>query len=160
MSKPRQVRGLWKVELHDQGPFTKEPRLKGKAAEGIRYQRKIHRLMEPLESFGPLLEEPWFRYADTYGVHWCRPDSVLELHDRVLVVEAKLSLRRYEDAMTQLNKLYRPVVGEFFSKPVAMVMAFKHWIPGVWTFPLVQSPEETFTFPIGKLKEPVGWHVM
>lgn len=157
---PRHVRGLKKVEMLPNGPFPKDPKLTGRAAEGIRYQKKVHKALGELERFGTLHEEPWIRFCDTYGVHWCRPDSVLETHDRLLVVEAKLSLRRYEDAMTQLNKLYRPTLEELFRKPVAMLMAFRHWLPGSFDLPMVDDPEELLYYPHSRLAKPVGWHFM
>ena len=160
MSKPRHVRGLLKAEMMNEGPFSSEPKLTGKAAEGIRYQKKVHQSLVPLSRFGDLHREPWIRYTDTYGVHWCRPDDVLETHDRVLVVEAKLSLRRFEGGMIQLNKLYRPVLEMIFQKPVAMLLAFKHWLPGEFNMQMVEMPEELLYFPPHRLATPAGWHFM
>lgn len=141
------------------GPWPKDPKLKGSAAEGIRFQKKVHDNVSGFGNLGRLYYEPWFRYSDTYGTHWCSPDSLLEYWDRVLVVESKLSLRRLETAITQLTKCYRPVVEHVFEKPVVMIVAFKHWFVGA-DIETLECPTEILSIPLSKTKQPYGWHVL
>lgn len=157
--KHRQVRGLRKVELMPHGPFSNNSRLRGRAAEGIRHQRRVHAELEPLARFGTLRDGPWFRYSDTYGSHWCQPDSVLEAHDRILVVESKLSLRRLDTALAQLTKLYRPTLEMFYSLPVVCLVAFRHWL-GDAELELVDDPAELVCEPVRSLRRPKGWHLL
>ena len=158
MTKPRQVRGLKHAEFSAKGPYS-NTKLKGRAAEGIRYQRQVQSRLEPLADRGYLLNDQWLRYIDTYGTHFCQPDAFLVTDSRVLVVEAKLSLRRLDTAVVQLTKLYSPVLEHIFEVPVAMVVAFRHWIrcdePPIET---VDDPADLLSWPVARLREPVGWH--
>lgn len=82
-------------------------------------------------------------------------------HDRVLVVEAKLSLMRLDAAIKQLTKLYRPTVELIFQKPVIMLVAFRNWIIcDEDPIEMIENPEELFGLRITDLKIPRGWHVL
>lgn len=111
---------------------------------------------------GTLLSEPWIKYKDTYGWHWCQPDTVLEARDRVLCVESKLSLRRREVAIAQLDKLYRPVLTRLYDKPVVMVVAFRHWLGEFSDDPrlTIDHPSELMGVPHSDLKQPFGWNYL
>ena len=159
MSRPRQVRGLKHVTLERTGPWPEQTKLKGRAAEGIRYQNKALDELRTLSKFGEVLNSPWFCYHDSYGRHWCQPDALVELPDRVLIVEVKLSLRRLETAIVQLTKLYKPTVERFYGKPAALLVVFKHWL-GEAEIPLVESPEEMVTRSVNTLRQPYGWHFL
>lgn len=163
MSKPRQVRGLQKVELCAHGPFPTRPKPKGKAAEGFAHQRRVHKALAGLSRFGEVVSEPWIRYSDTYGTHYCQPDDLLLSWDRTIVVESKLSLRRLSTARIQLNKLYRPVLESLFQKPVAMLLAFRYWVPlpvEDQDLELIHSPIDLLSRPIRDLKSISYWHYL
>lgn len=82
---------------------------------------------------------------------------MVELPNRVIVAEVKLSLRRLDTALAQLTKLYRPNVELLFGKPVVPLVIFKHWL-GEAEIPLIENPEElVYT---SSLKEPRGWHLL
>lgn len=162
MAKPRHVRGLQAATLEPSGPFPSNRRLRGSAAEGIRYQRKVQDELSALDGYGTIHNEPWIRYTDTYGTHWCQPDAVLETYNLVLVTEVKLSLRRFKTAKAQLQSLYRPVLAKIFSKPVVTLIAFKHWTSDVEpdAFLPVDHPKNLLSdriTPHGQLR---GWHYM
>lgn len=159
MSHPRQVRGLKHVTLESKGPFQSKPKLKGRAALGISYQNKALDQLEPLSRFGTFRREPWFKYRDTYGIHWCQPDGLLELPDRVITIEVKLSLRRLETALVQLNKLYKPTVEMLFQKPAVPLVIFKHWL-GEAEIELVDDPEELVYKTLSSIRQPHGWHYL
>ncbi len=143
------------------GPYPSNPKLKGSAARGLSFQRKVHReLVGQLAEHGPLLDGPWIRYTDTYGQHWCQLDSALNAKDRVIVFESKLSLRRLSTALVQLTKLYRPTVELIYHKPVVMCVAFHHWIPDTnFDLPTVDDPAELLTVPL-RCPGPYGWHLL
>jgi len=152
-----------KAELRPTGPFADKRKLKGRAAEGIRFQKRVHQRLTALGKFGDLHEGPWIRYTDTYGVHWCQPDSLVETNDRVLIVEAKLSLMRLDQAKAQLSKLYQPVVEIIFDKPAVLLVAFNNWIrlvDGKEPIETVDNPLALLQRPLRSLKAPLGWHVM
>lgn len=133
--------------------------MKGRAAEGIRFQNKALDELEPLARFGRLRKEQWFSYHDTYGKHWCQVDGLIELPDRVVITEMKLSLRRLDTAVVQLTKLYKPVVEMFYEKPAALLVVFKHWL-GETDLPVIESPEEMVYRSVHTLKQPHGWHCL
>lgn len=161
MTRPRHVRGLKKAELMPAGPYPFTPKLKGTAARGISFQRKVHKaLVAELSDFGPVLDGPWIRYTDTYGQHWCQLDSAINASDRVIVFESKLSLRRLSTALVQLTKLYRPTVELIFNKPVIMCVAFHHWVPDTqFDLPMVDEPSELLSVPL-RQPGPYGWHYL
>ena len=141
------------------GPWPNEPKLKGSAARGISFQKKVHKHLAPLEAQGTLYESQWIRFTDAHGDHWCQIDSMLEARDRIIIVEAKLSLRRLAAALTQLQKLYRPTVELIFGKPALMLVAFKYWVPDA-ELELIDDPEELFCFSPARRPGPFGWHLL
>ena len=159
MSKyPRTARKLIKAERMLNGPF--EPRgLKGRAAEGIRFQKRVHETVEnTFQGYGEILDNPWYRYTDHNGSHWCQPDSLLLTHNRAIIIESKLSLRRLHTAIKQLTALYRPVVEHIYKKPAVLLIAFKYWVPGAEINTIEELNELLFL----KTPQPapVGWHLL
>lgn len=143
------------------GPYP-EPKLKGRAAEGLRYQKKVHSELAELAPQGDLKASPWIRFSDTYGTHWCQPDHVLEAWDRVIVAESKLSLRRLDTAVSQLSRLYKPCLEYLFPrKPIIMVVAFKHWIKGDEDpVPMIDELQDLMSAPPKAYTKPYGWHFL
>lgn len=117
--------------------------------------------VEQLGRFGPVHDGPWFRFSDTYGTHWCQPDALAEFHDRVLIVECKLSLRQLDNGLRQLRGLYRPIVELVFDKPAVLVIAFKHWtgIGPEQPFEELEELEQIATIPLSSCKQPYGLHI-
>lgn len=156
MTKPRHVRGLiWAKEIPE-SPWKTSPKLSGRAAEGIRFQQKVHEDLRELARYGELKPEIWIQYRDTYGIHYCSPDDVLVLPNRVMIVESKLSLRRYETARTQLKALYKPVLEYIYQRPTILVLAFKHFCGNLQDLTLVPSLEDLLYERPGN--EIFGWH--
>jgi len=156
--KVHRLKNLRSASFVDVGPFSKDPKLKGKALEGIRYGNRVHAELEELRGYQ--FKEQWIRFQDESGWHYCRPDSIIDTWDRVIVVEAKLSLRQLPKALAQL-RLYRPLLGHIFNKPVAGIVAFKHWIldsDGV--LPMIDHPELVLSMPKQSLKPALGWNYM
>lgn len=133
-----------------------QPKLKGKALEGIRYGAKVHD--ELGELCGNLYSEQWIRFRDDGQYFYCRPDSILETWDRVLVVESKLSLRQLKKGLAQL-RLYKPILEHIYNRPVVGVLAFKHWIVGSdGCLPMIPHPEVIMTSPVCRFKKTQGWN--
>lgn len=158
--RPRRVTNLSKAEMIPNGPFP-EPKLRGRAADGIRFQKRVHELLQPLEAQCTLYQGQWIKYADAEGPGWCQVDSLAVNCRRVIVVESKLSLRRHDTGVRQLSKLYAPILRHIFNLPVLTVLAFHHWVPGVGEdMELVDHPLDLITAPIGAAARPLGWHVL
>lgn len=156
--KIHRLKNLQMAEFTAVGPFANDPKLKGKALEGIKYQAQVHREMQELA--GHLTSEQWIKFTDNGKVHYCRPDSILVSWDRVVVVETKLSLRQLAKALSQL-RLYKPLLERIFNKPVVCVVAFKHWVIGSQDcLPMIKHPEEIVTVPLRGLNKPLGWNYM
>jgi hypothetical protein len=156
--KTHRLKKLQAAEFVDKGPFPADPKLKGKALEGIRYQSKIHRVLTELP--GDLYEEQWIRFIDNGRYHYCRPDSILVNYDRVIVVESKLSLRQLRKGISQV-KLYKPILEHIFNRPTVGVIAFKHWILGSEDcLPMIGHPEELLSMPTRGLNSTLGWNHM
>lgn len=159
MSRPHKVRQLKHATLRDAGPFNSTPKLRGSAAEGIRFQRRVQSRLDRLAHIGDVLHDQWIEFSDFTGRHWAQLDSAIVSPERVLIVESKLSLSRIETARIQLDKLYRPLCERIFQKPTALLVAFKHWVPGV-EIELVEDPRDFMYFEPRSLAEPRGWHLL
>lgn len=157
MSKyePKQPSILWKAEMIHEPPFrTGKP--KGRAAEGLRFQKRVHK---KLSALGEVLDNPWFKYHDIDGQHYCQPDSVMCLPDRTICVESKLSLRRLDAAISQLARLYVPILWHVFGQPVVPVVAFHHWFAGA-ELTLIDDPKSLFHVKPTESHKPYGWHLL
>lgn len=158
MSRVHRLKDLRSAEFVAQGPFTTEPKLKGKAAEGIRYQKRGAEVLAPLS--GNLSIEQWIRFRDGRSIHHCRPDAILDTWDRTVVFEFKLSLRQLDKGLAQL-RLYRPILEHIFEKPVIGIIVFKHWTIGSGdSLPMIDHPEEVLGCPPARLRKPHGWNYL
>lgn len=152
------LRNLKSAEFVSTGPFTSEPKLKDKALEGIKYQAKVHRAAEALN--GNIYDEQWIRFRDGGSIHHCRPDTIVDQWDRVVVIESKLSLRQLPKGLTQL-RLYKPILERIFTKPVVTILAFKHWTVGSsGCLPMIEDIEHTLTLPLSTLRPIHGWNYL
>lgn len=107
-------------------PFVREQKRRGRRAEGIRYEKRIH------EEFGLRYGEiyipsPWFRFREVgcAKIRWCQPDAlIIDLNcGHITIVECKL--QHTADAWWQLRWLYLPIIAKAF--------------PGtLWTYGIVE----------------------
>lgn len=150
------LKNLRHAEFVPIGPFTTEPKLKGKALEGIKYQARVHAAAGVLS--GNVFEEQWIKFRDGSSIHHCRPDTIVEQWDRVVVIESKLSLRQLSKGLAQL-RLYRPILEYIFNKPVVGILAFKHWTLGSKDcLPMVTDLTHTLTTPLPQIRQIHGWN--
>jgi len=161
MTRSRRVQRLEWARLEPVGPFADNPKVKGRAAEGLAYQRYVCAELRRLGAYGPVFEGQWIRYRDRNGTHWCQFDWALETLKYVVVCEIKLSQRRTPEAIAQLNSLYKPTVELIFNKPVIAVMAFRHWHRDhADTLPQIQSPEDLLYLNPKQAREPRAWNFL
>jgi hypothetical protein len=94
-------------------PFIVEHKRKGKRADGVRYEKKVHR--EFLERYPGYLPSAWFEYTDAEGRKWCQPDGLIfdPWRGRLTIIEVKY--QHTEKAWEQLFQLYLPVCSALFA---------------------------------------------
>lgn len=107
-------------------PFVHPQKRKGKRAEGIRYEGRVHRLFE--ERFGvAYIASPWFRFLEVGAEkpRWCQPDALLFDFESGTITIVECKLQHTSDAWWQLRWLYLPIISKAF--------------PGnLWKFKLVE----------------------
>ncbi len=113
------LRGLQTAERAE-NPHGKARVRKKSKLDGLRFERAVA---------GKLGGEhnPWFRYLDGRGWHYCSPDLLLDTGDFVLLVEVKLS--DVAVAWSKLLGLYAPIVELVLAKPVVPVVVVKNLTP-------------------------------
>ncbi len=159
MTQPRQINKLRKASIHSEAPFPTRRRVKGSAARGLAFQRKVHADLTEMFDTLELFDGPWIKYLDDSGSHWCQPDSLVIAEDRVLIVEAKLSLRRWKTALAQLQRLYRPAVEHIFQRPSVMCVAFNYWSPDADDkIPIIADPVHLLSVSLKHFPGPYCWH--
>lgn len=87
---------------------------------GIAYERALAGALKP---YG-FEHGRWFEFVDANGHGFCSPDLVRVEHQRVVVVEAKLT--DGIAARHQLERLYTPVLAHIYKKPVLCIVALRH----------------------------------
>jgi hypothetical protein len=108
------VGGLRFVRMqHEAPPFIAEERRRGKRAQGLLYEARVH------EEFGRrypgYIPSMWFSYGDAESDEkWCQTDGLIidPWKGRIVIVEVKLS--HCAAAFYQLFKTYLPVMRELF----------------------------------------------
>lgn len=124
----RVIKGpLWARQVEPPG-FAKA-KLKGSAAKGKTYERKVWKYVnkwieqEGRTELAPIYQ-PWIQFEDANGWGLASPDIVLVAPDRVVVLEAKLS--QTAAAEHQLVKTYFPLLSLLFAKPVFGIQVCKN----------------------------------
>jgi len=98
----------------------------------LQYQKRVLKKLEKLRfNWGLDLDsvlygEMWLEYEDDNGYGMCSPDIVLDLEDRILVLECKLT--QTETARLQIFQLYAPVLSRCWNKPIVGVGVFRNLI--------------------------------
>lgn len=125
--RQRKLDGLKWVEAAEPPPFAVGPRrLKGMAAKGKAYERKVGTLLTKALASGDLSGDlwlgPWFRFEDTAGKGLAQPDALLILDDRIIIFEAKL--KQTIAALPQI-RLYGELASTLLGKPWVGVQIFR-----------------------------------
>ena len=75
----------------------------------------------------PLQIARWIHFVDARGPGWAQPDIFLEMEERILLLEVKLTERM--SAWPQMRELYAPLLRKIYRKRVDCVQVAKNlWI--------------------------------
>ena len=126
------------VRLSREAPgfIPKTPKLKGKKAEGIKYENKAHGYIEGLTDY--YLPSPWlhFQMQKTNTWRWCQPDGLIcdMKQGKITIIEFKL--QHTVQAWWQLRRLYEPVVKKLFGEKFTYSMLeIARWVDPDIDFP-------------------------
>jgi len=118
----RHISGLLWASQGERPQGLTKSKAQGSKALGLSYERKVGKaLAKALDD--PLLG-PWYYFLDYYGKGYCQPDVVWLGPDYTLVFEVKLT--DTPAALTQILKLYKPVLELVYGKPVRGVVVTKN----------------------------------
>lgn len=100
-----EVQNAWRSA---EAPYSGRRRPRGAKRAGVVYQRRVE-AWDGLASANSVECSPWFCFLDdSGGRHYCQPDLLVRVGDKLLVCEIKI--RWTSDAWWQLRKLYLPVL--------------------------------------------------
>lgn len=120
----RVIDGLRWSAARESGPFGEaKTRARGAKAAGLRYERELAAAL-PQAKHGQ-----WFEFIDRHGKGWCQTDLLSQIGDVMIVFEAKNTW--VPEGHSQIDLLYRPVVGAAYGCKVYGVVVCKHLIPGM-----------------------------
>lgn len=118
-------------------PFIRQRKYTGRRAQGIRYEKKVHRHLAELfpDSY---LASPWIHFLADGKWRWCQPDGlVIDLDNgRIICVEVKYS--HTAEAWWQVERLYLPVLRHCFDPAI---WAFERCEVVRWYDPAISFPE-------------------
>jgi hypothetical protein len=99
--------GLRTAVFVDKPPFSLEKARTTAQAKGLAYERKVAKAVAALVPEGTQVRHgPWIEYVARSGrKRYAQPDLVLELPDRIVLVEVKLTHRL--DISSKIRRFYR-----------------------------------------------------
>jgi hypothetical protein len=118
--------------------------VRGRKAQGLKYEKKVLDYLEDESSF-PLLRSPWLEFEEASGRRrWCQPDGLLLdiWGGRIIVVEVKY--QHTSNAWWQLRQLYLPVLRRLFGEYVLHPLEICKWY----------DPAQPFPEPVSLLPDP------
>lgn len=126
----RAVTDLQAAWRSQRGPtfLQKEDRPSIAQLDGIRFEKKVHKIFEDLHLSG-VQAGPWFTFRDAFGLRWCQPDILIEFAYGNLIIEAKHN--HTTDAWFQLRQLYEPVIAKALDATVRCLVVTEHFDPAV-----------------------------
>ncbi len=127
MSLLRTISELHQAELCPRPLTIPRARLKGSAAMGKTYERKVEkhlaRWVKREGVDGELYLGQWIKFRDSVGSGHAQPDAFLVQQELVLLAEIKLTQTLL--AEDQMNLLYKPLLQFIFGRPVVCVQICK-----------------------------------
>ena len=129
------------AEWGEQPSFIKDAskhRNKGKRADGVNYEKKVHKYLEPM--FGDhYIKSPWFHFISNGRKADCQADALLtHIPGTLVIVEVKLS--HTSNAWWQTTQLYQPVVEKLFEGKG--INHIRHLEVVKWFDPAVPFPQK------------------
>lgn len=105
---------LWARLVEAPPLFSKEPKRSGAQMRGIRYEKRMHWLME--QRFGEhYVPGAWFEFeTKKVGKRWCQADALLVFPEQSQIVLIEYKYSHCALAWWQLFQLYLPVVQRVF----------------------------------------------
>jgi hypothetical protein len=92
-------------------------------AVGLRFEKSVAAAVRALR-LGETIHGQWFEYFDANGHGYCQTDVLLLRRDDAVVLECKLT--EVEEAQTQLEDLYLPIVRRVYRRPAVGVVVVRH----------------------------------
>lgn len=122
---------LTAAEWSDRPDFARSSGRTASQRKGLRYERKIEEDLKEL--YGDSLKcGPWIKFTDRRGTGYAQPDFIVDLPDRVLIIECKLTYK--PKAKDKLRRVYARLIRMLNSKPrlcVQVCRGFGGWLdPG------------------------------
>lgn len=120
-------------------PFIRQRRYSGRRAEGVRYERKVQKML--LEAFPETyVPSPWlrFRSEDSEKARWCQPDGLIINFETGIINIVEVKYSHTSDAWWQTRKLYAPVLRAIFP---AALWCFQFCEIVKWYDPAIAFPE-------------------
>lgn len=123
----RIIQNLMSASLCKNPPslIASKKKLKGSAARGLAFQRKVGKRLKQLialeELFGILKDGEWYEFIDQEGIGFCQPDFELHYPDHIVCIECKLT--QTPNAHLQVAELYKPVLQRVYQKKVFAIQA-------------------------------------
>jgi hypothetical protein len=110
-------RGITRVEETDEVVASSKVDLTASQKLGLAYEKKAIAYLANMRL--PMKVAPGFAFYDDTGKHYCVPDVIINLDNKVVIIECKIS-HSYR-AWCQLRLLYQPVLRHYLQrKPVSI----------------------------------------
>lgn len=126
IKQQRRLSNLVQVEPCEPPAFANNITLKGTAAKGKSYERRVNAALTRMVEDGALAGElwlgPWFRYHDDNGPGMAQPDALIKQAGGIIIVETKL--KQTAAAFPQIE-LYGALAEALFGLPWRGVAVFK-----------------------------------
>lgn len=124
--RQRVINDLKWVEAATPPPFATRSKLKGMAAKGKAYERKVCKMLTRAVLDGRLSGElwlgPWFKFEDATGPGMAQPDALLVTEERIIIFEAKL---KQTSAAEPQIRLYGALAERLLGKPWVGVQIYR-----------------------------------
>lgn len=130
----RVIEGLQWARRASEAPFGKPRARKNARGAGIRYERLLAKALPQA------IHGRWYEFADANGRGFCQPDLLLDTSSGLVVLEVKLTW--VEEAHSQIEQLYRPVLRLAEGASVAGIVVCKTLSPGMRFIPVVATLAE------------------
>ena len=135
---------------------SKSPKLRGARAEGIRYEKKVHRYIK--ETFPDLhINAPWLEFRAKFARRSkiCQPDALIINPRLGTITVIEIKLQHTSNAWWQVRRLYTPVVEKIFGNSWKyLALEVVHWFDPHTKFPehceFINSLEELHLLAPGK----------
>lgn len=149
MAGHRVIDGLKWAQRDDEGPRFGRSRARGRKAAGIKYEKSL------ASALPVALHGQWIRFGDRNGLGFAQPDFLLELGDRMVVLETKYTW--VAEGHSQIELLYRPLVEEIWGKPVLGIVVAKVLTPDCRQLPVFGSLDKALEAGLQGARS-VVWH--